>query len=190
MKSYPHVLEKLMTLNAWYGSEGEYCEPGYTNELPVLFGDWNNVPHDLADALEEHYQLAWEDEWTSCDLCGKYFRTTANSYDWTTYGSIADGGADCGDCIAENPEAYIADLIGNPHSCALDFIDLASLGFVNLNGTFENGWHPHQTDDPVTIMGEAKEQHPHHDLIFGNLRASQFYMTFELWGRPREEVPA
>ncbi len=70
MRTYEHVLEKLMTLNAWYGEEGEYCEPSYPNELPVLFGNWNHVSDDLRRALEEHFTLDWDDEWTSCSLCG------------------------------------------------------------------------------------------------------------------------
>ena len=188
MNPYPHVFEKLMTLNAWYGSEGEYCEPGYTSELPVLFGNWNHVSDDLRRALEEHFTLDWDDEWTSCDLCGKYFRTTADSYEWTMYGDMET--CTCGDCIKEDPEPFIADLIGNPHRCARDFIDLSALGFTNLNDTFENGWHPHQTDDPTAIMAEYTEKYPDHDLVFGNFSASQFYVTFQIWGRPREEVPA
>ncbi len=190
--NHEHVFEKLQTLNAWHGEEGEYCEPGYSSDKPVLFGDWNPVPLDLLAALEEHFTLDWEDEWISCERCGHYFRVTGSSYFWTMYGIIG-GEITCGDCIKEDPEPFVADLINNPEACARPFIDLPALGFVNMNDTsdtFESGRHPHQTDNPVDILAKYQQRYPSYEFVFGNLQASQFYVTFEIWGRPAAGVPA
>ncbi len=78
-------------------------------------------------------------------------------------------------------------MINNPKQCSRSFIDLSTLSFTNMNGTFESGWHPHQTDNPVDILAEYRQRYPGHEFVFGNLQASQFYVTFEIWGRPTEE---
>ena len=178
------VFEKLDGLNC-YVENGEVCEPGYDNDLPYLFGDWNPISRELEKALLEHYNLEWYDEWTSCGYCGKFFRSSPSSYYWTMYGEFGDGDCTCGDCIKDSPEDTIDNAIGNAATCLPSFLDPTDYGFENLNGTFENGLHSHQTDDPTEILAAYQKRYPDHDLIFGNLGSSQFYVTFEIWGRPK-----
>jgi hypothetical protein len=191
MKTYERVFARLEKLHAWYGDMGEYCEPGYSTEKEsILFGDWNPVPKGLLSALEERFELEWNDEWTSCEECGRYFRTSGDCYQWTMYAWIdgKSGTCLCGDCVKESPDDYIKECINNPKTCVKAFLDLSSLGFTNLNGTFENGFHAHMNDDPVKILAEYKKKYPTYDLVFGNLSVSQFYIDFEIWGKEREEI--
>ena len=177
------VFEKLEVV--YSDRVGEYCEPGYSNEKPALFGDWNSVSRPLCAALEEHYELEWFDEWIDCEVCGKYFRSQPSSYGWTMYGAILnDCECICGDCIREEPTEYIESAINNPKTCVKDFLDLETLGFQNMNGTFETGLHEHMNDDPTAILAEYQTKYPNHEFVFGNLGASQFYVDFEIWGRP------
>lgn len=179
------VFEKLEAV--YSDRAGEYCEPGYSNEKLALFGNWNNVSKELCAALGEHYELEWSDEWINCEICGKYFRSNPNCYQWTMYGAILNEcECICGDCIKEDPTEYIESALNNPKTCIQSFIDLETLGFQNMNGTFENGFHAHMTDDPPTILTEYMAKYPEHEFVFGNLGASQFYVDFEIWGRKKE----
>ena len=191
MKRYEAIFNKLESLHV-YPLWGEYCEPGYSTEKPdgVLFGDWNPLYkpeyEGFLNSLEDHFELDWSDEYTSCEECGKYFRTTGNCYQWTMYGIIREGFCVCGDCIKENPEQYLKHLINNPKDCCKDFIDLESMGWKNLNGTFANGFFEHMHDDPKGIMKEYQKKYPDMDIVFGKLEASQFYIEWQVYGKEKE----
>ena len=76
------------------GETREYAEPGYSApEKPgslILFGNWNHCAHfrtgkhyaDLAVLLRRGHAMEWEDEWSTCNDCGKAFRTQSDSYGW------------------------------------------------------------------------------------------------------------
>jgi hypothetical protein len=191
MKQYQSIFNKLESLHV-YAVQGEYCEPGYRSDKPmgVLFGDWNPLHKPeykgFFKALEEMFNLDWSDEYTSCEDCGKYFRTTGDCYQWTMYGWIHDSSCLCGDCVKENPDDYIKHLKNNNSMCCMDFLNLESMGWENLNGTFANGFFEHMHDDPKSIMQEYQKQYPNMDIVFGKLEASQFYIQWQVYGKEKE----
>jgi hypothetical protein len=169
-----------------YPEPGEYCEPGYTSEKPILFGNWNGLSRALVKALESHFTLDWSDEWLSCSNCGRFFRSVGDSYSWSMYGWITDGECLCGDCILSDPSEYIAHISNNPSTCAMPFIALEDHGFINLNGTLQNGFFSGMNDNPKAIMTKLKKEHPTLDIVFGNLKPSQFYIKWEVYGREKK----
>ena len=168
-----------------YPQSGEYCEPGYTSDKPILFGDWNGIPKPLCHALEEHFTLDWFDEWLSCSECGKFFRSIGDCWGWSMYGWITDGDCLCGDCILSSPDEYLRHVSNNPTACAIPFIKLEDFGFKNLNGTLQNGFFSGMNDDPKAIMKAYRTQYPTLDIAFGNLSPSQFYVEWQVYGREK-----
>jgi len=149
-----------------YGAD-DYAEPGYTthNHLDyIVLGNynppnrWNDNGKDNAsksftrtiDLLERVADCQWDDQWTTCDDCGKLVRIDADCYGWTRYYHEYECYRVCFDCIDKNE--YLEDIQDNPHK-AIVHPDLNPLdyGFESYNGQFENGWHPGQTDDPSKI---------------------------------------
>jgi len=92
----------------------------------------------------------------------------------------------CGDCILENPENYIDTLINNPKDVnTFDALDLEIFGYKNVNGTFESGFHEGMNDNPEEILKAYQEKLPDYDFIFNNITPSQFYVSYELYGKKR-----
>lgn len=187
MKDYSAVFNHLEKIRAWYGEIGTVCEPGYDPHKVRLFGDWNPVSRELTEALEEHYELEWSDEWISCSLCGQYFRSQPDSYSWTMYGDITDGECNCGDCVKDDPTQTIEDAIDDHRTCLPSFINPIEHGFEDMNGRFESGLHEHMNDDPKTILAEYQAKYPDHEFVFGSFESSQFYVTYHIFGRKRDE---
>lgn len=152
-------------------SEG-YSEPGYGGvggDPVVLLGNWNEPTpwcNDVSEetkkriasfwakvtaALEKVAELEWQDEWCTCQECGKAVRTSADSYSWTPYFTIFNGcELVCNDCV--DPEEvfrfYEQDA---SRACSLD-ADPEDYGYVRVNEeSFESGWHEGQTDNPKDI---------------------------------------
>lgn len=183
---HEHVFNHLESIGAWYGSMGTVCEPSYDEDKLRLFGDWNPCSKELLSALEEHYELEWEDEWIQCDDCGCYFRSSPDGHAWIMYGRIIDNTCLCGDCILADPSDVIDDALNSATTSLPPFINPADHGFINMNGTFESGLHSDMNANPPDILARYQRDYPTYDFIFANLENSQFYITFELWGRPRE----
>ncbi len=55
-----------------------------------------------------------------------------------------------------------------------------------MNGTFENGWHPGQTDDPKKILAEYQAKFPDKEFLFQVPEVGQFDVMFTIWGRDKE----
>lgn len=186
--TYESVFNHLELIGAYDGC-GEYCEPGYSSNKMVLFGNWNLISDSLREALEEHFELNWSDEWIMCDTCNKYFRITGDCWLWIKYGHIFDGYALCGDCIKANPDEYIAYLLDNPSDCEHIGLNLKDMGFKQLNGDFDAGlyeWQHGANHNPKEIMKKWKEKYPTYEMLFGNLSAEQFQVHFNLYGRERK----
>jgi hypothetical protein len=164
-----------------------YVEPGYDAKKDIIFlADWNKYPQKFVNWLESNFDVEWCDEWMSCSNCGKLLRTQGNSYFWKPSYEIGDGCIYCRDCIDE--EEYINSLIDQPGKVnVFDSIDLSKFGFENLNGKFENGFHQGMDDDPKELLKEFKEKFPGKEFVFNNYETSQFYITFELWGRDKKK---
>jgi len=93
-------IEKLLDYAERFGHYTQLvdgcCEPGY-DDKPVVLGNWNsetrwdgekritvnNVMPRIAKLLEKlGYEVEWEDEWTTCEDCGKATRSQPDSYSW------------------------------------------------------------------------------------------------------------
>lgn len=185
-----------------YNYAEDYAEPGYRldGDGPIALGDWNDkyrydrdtgertlvddTPSRLAAVLERcGWTIDWEDEYLVCD-CGKAFRTTADSYSWKMYGVIGDGEYACGDCVHDDPETWIVDLLNNDRRADTLGLDLAALGFRQIpeDEYYENGWHPGQTDDPSEIGPRMTPEG--HDRIWQIIGVGQFDVRFSMWVRP------
>jgi hypothetical protein len=164
----------------------EYAEPGYTNpESGILFANWNACSRRVMDLLEQAgYECEWEDEWTTCGECGKALRTSPDSYSWLP--SYVDYECEyiCHDCI--DPESYLESIEDNPRKAVTPDIDPTEYGYILLDDSFENGFHPGQNDDPAKI---SKELHAkgYKRLLFKIDGKGQFDISFSVYHKPEGE---
>ena len=159
----------------------EYAEPGYSQpEKGILFSNWNYFCREVTDILERYgYEIEWEDEWSTCGECGKAVRTNPDCYSWQpSYFIINDCELLCVDCT--DKEEYLESIENNPRTALNDHIDPADYGYIKLEGDFESGWHPGQTDSPKTIYKRLHDL-GHKRLLFNIDESSQFYITFSVW---------
>lgn len=152
-----------------------YAEPGYSEPKRggVWFANWNDIAsydpksntyevHDgtmgrLASALERYgASIEWEDEWSTCDQCGKAVRTSPDSYSWQPSYFMGDCEIICHECIAEDPEMYLEEFEGKGETAWTLDIDPADHGYTLLEGGFENGMHPGQNDSPEEIADRLR----------------------------------
>lgn len=137
-------------------------------------------------------ELEWYDEWiVTHDGYSKAWRTTADSYSWQPSYVITEDGEVI--TIDDDVEEWIAYAANNsslaiPATVATG-ADLIGLGFEEFNGTFENGWHPGQDDNPADILVQIDDLYgPDVDVVFCITETSQFYLKFEAYYRSTEEV--
>lgn len=161
------------------------AEPGY-DDKPVIMANWNNIEGAIYDALEgEGFSCEWEDEWITCDECGKAFRTSPDSYGWEMFGAIFDGFALCGNCI--DAEEYLESIENKPRkalTCSLlDVIDPTEHGYTLVEDGFENGFHPGQNDDPAKILAGLLENDPQGRFVFAITGQGQFDIEFAVHKR-------
>lgn len=190
-----------------------YAEPGYPSgdDVVIVLGDWNDkiryvdgvrevlddFPSRLARSLERvGAELEWLDEWYSCSGCFRAVRSTENSYHWKPAYLWTDNGPVCHECaIGDGEDALTAygdereGYINNPQKCVTwcEPEHVESFGFVKWEPgnpqTYENGWHPGQTDDPKVIFDVILEAHPTAEVIFFLDESSQFYVRFSAYVR-------
>lgn len=171
-----------------------YSEPGYyldDDKDGILLSDWNGVPERILLWLEKRFDLHWDDEWTYCDECHKIVKTSPSSYFWKqSYIWANDDCIICKECVLsseEEQENYIKTLINDPKKVELLDLDLESMGFEKLNDhSFENGLHRGMDDDPQKILDKLLKQYPNGEFVFCNFKTSQFYITFDIYGRNLE----
>lgn len=195
LKDWPQA-----TLDSWRKSAtdhieymeyaSEYGEPGYDNpKRGILFANWNYFPRGVDELLERAgYAIEWSDEWAIVYETGKAYRTSPDSYGWKrslVYGE--DGHEFCRDDVEDYIDHYIEHLLDDPTHCDLFDVNWAKHGFVNMNGVFEAGWHPHQTDDPRKILREHQTKFPDKEFLFQVPSVGQFDISFTIWGRDRTE---
>jgi hypothetical protein len=158
-------------------------EPGYDNK-PAILADWNNIPRDIFIYLEKRgISCEWEDEWISCEECGKLFRCVPDSYGWEMCGVISEGSALCGNCI--NPAEYLESIENLPThalTCALlRKINPEKFGYTLLDDKFENGFYPGQNDDPKIILASLLKDNPNGKYIFVIMDQGQFDISFSVY---------
>ena len=166
----------------------DYSEPGYNKEGDmILLSNWNNIPDKIINILEKFNDIEWDDEWMTCQKCGKLIRCVGNSYGWKAYYNIFnDCEVICGDCILDDPENYIETLVNNHNAVnVFNSLDLENYGYKNVNGIFESGLHQGMNDNPEEILMVYQEKLPDYDFIFNNITPSQFHVSYELYGKQR-----
>ena len=170
-------------------------------EMFIILDGWDDVhklqkalkpefePNDEYDTsvLDELFNDEWgfSDEYSKCDHCGKLIRTAPNSYSWVPdfFVDNENGEIICGDCVREDPRAYLETLYNNPEvaNTILSTSDLEAQGFERIGETYENGWYD-RNDSPEEILNKALEEHPNGVFVFSITTQGQFATQFELWG--------
>jgi len=175
-----------------------YAEPGYSQpERGIVFGNWNPVcgfdktkaeqkrdpVAKLARVLEAAgCELEWEDEWCTCNDCGKAVRTSPDSYGWTSYYRIVNEcELVCLDCLS--PADYLAECEDNPAKAFPPEWSPEDHGYVKHNGDFETGFHPGQTDSPEAILKLLHAQGKT-GVVFRIKSKGQFDLTWEAFHKP------
>lgn len=176
-----------------------YAEPGYDDPKSgvIAFGNWNKIcrynpstrsfedlddtPCRVGKLLETlGVELEWEDEWATCDGCGKAVRIKPNSYSWQAYYAVTDDGITCGDCIQEDPTDYLRSLEGRTDTCITIDLDLEEHGYVLLEDDFEHGLHEGQDADPGLIAKALGDQGIER-FLFVLDSTGQFDISFSVW---------
>lgn len=163
----------------------EYAEPGYSDpDKEILFANWNHFPNKVCDILESYgFSIEWNDEWTTCDGCGKALRTSPDSYGWQPSYLSEEDGYYCADCMtADSFDGFIDD---PSRAVNMQGLDLKRYGFAEIQCGFESGWHPGQNDNPKKIHADLVQQ-GYRNILFQVSEASQFYIGFCVWHKPAE----
>jgi hypothetical protein len=174
--------------------EPEYIRGEPNPKAPEANKDTIRKLKRLTTILEANAELEWSDEWF-VDYNGsnpRCVRCSPNGHEWKPAYVIAEG-FQSGEMtlvvdIQEDKDLqaeYLAYLLDNDETYCQVEIDLAALGFEKQKEC-ETGWHPGQTDDPTKILKVFKEDKPDWEFIFTNYKNSQFYIEYELWGRPKK----
>ena len=197
-------------LPEFYDHAAEYGEPGYNlsgdNTPMVVLGSYwcrcdkfgDDRMHDIArhyphafERLEENgVVFEWYDEWMVDYHTSKAYRTQSDSYHWKPSVILTEDG----EWLTPDDELETwIDWCANDSTRCLpsnlyDGSDLESVGFERWEGTFESGWHPHQTDDPATIESAIRAAHEDTelDIVFVLDNVGQFDMRFSAYFRPTE----
>lgn len=186
---------------------GQYGEPGYDASLVVLGNYWcrceanDGQLHDIvgyhypaiqARLEEDDVQLEWCDEWMVDYDNDKAYRTTGDSYGWQPSAIITDDG----ELLTpdDDVEEWIAWAQNTPTRAIPSYVygaqTLQDAGFVRHNGTYENGFHPGQDDDPKAIAAAIEQAHgPYADIVFLINSNGQFDTRFSAYYRPDDDVP-
>ena len=187
------TLEKLIEKHGSYldGFCEEYGEPGYAKENDgyILFANWNDLPAYLVHHCEKYHDIEWSDEWIVIYDTMKAYRTSPDGWDWIQSWVIIDGECVGRDQIDSDPDLqadYIESLVNNPAKCDIFGLELEKYGFSLIQGDFENGLHQHQTDDPKSILKQMQADHPDKEFIFSDMVASQFGISFSIYGRVKQ----
>lgn len=174
----------------------EYSEPGYSApEHGILFANWNPKKFDkkresqtfesrlanLIDKTRLEIECEWSDEWTTCDDCNGAVRTSPNSYSWLpSYVTFNDCDIVCHNCVKNDIDSYEEHLINDANHAAVIDIDWSARGWTKFNGTYENGWHEGQNDNPREICKSVAEGD---DFLFEIVGKGQFDTRFIMWVR-------
>ena len=159
----------------------EYGEPGYSlnGQDGILLANWNNVDSQLADVLEEHFNLEWSDEWIGIN--GKAYRTQPDCYLWKPSYICHNGELLTAEDLQYDAE-LICEIFADDYNTAITFdIDLARLGFDMVDTGYENGWYEGQNANPEYIMQNAKRENPDQVYVFTLDKTGQFDMGFSIW---------
>ena len=192
------VMAKRITAKMECYDFGQAVEPGYDENTVRVYANWNNYPKQLKaieklNALGCPIEAEWEDEWASCDECGRYVRTSPDSYGWTRSYAEMDSELVCHECVKADPDEYIEWLTNHPKhaNTILDDSVLEAAGFRQFANDLENGLHEFQAASPTKIARWLRE-HGVNEYLFSIDDQGQFDTTFSVWirGETQLELPA
>lgn len=166
----------------------------WDDEKIWVIGNWNGtLGGRLFKALERiGVDCEWYDEHEECSDCHKLLRTRSDSYFWQPqYLRTEECEYVCLDCLDLSDDSVLDDFkfIDNADKCVPDKLGekLTSWGWEPYNGTYENGWHPGQTDDPHKILARIEKDLPGYSVVFRLDEVSQFYIRFTAWTKDRRD---
>lgn len=145
------------------------------------------IPEGLIE-LSDIIEFGFEDEYSTCDECGKVIKTSISYYgDKPRYAILNKCEILCGDCIAGNyEEEYINERINNEKNAINTAIisedRLEELGWKKMKTSFENGLHKGQDDKPSDAL---KKFGKHRDVLF-TYETGQFDINFWVWVKKHE----
>ena len=172
------------------GNSGMYGEVGGSDQgyKGAIIADWWSYPDEWKHLLDSSgYALYFEDEAITCER-GKVWETTPTHYGWEPKFMVTQGGeiitADdspsvwIDECILTD---YMQEMVALPSF--ITQVDIEAEGFVKFNKehSYENGWHPGQTDDPKKIAQALLEDYS--EVLFQINRVGQFDVQFDVWVR-------
>lgn len=193
-----------------YGEPGYSHNYGATTPT-VLLGDYwcrcgtvlrDDGTPDLHDIAHHHprvwaqlesqgVQCEWSDEWIVSygGDASRAYRTQPDSYSWQPSILWTDGDFLTPD---DGIDAWLEECVNDPQRCISSHVwtrrDMEAAGFVQWEPddphTYENGWHPGQTDDPKTIDREIRERMGNDvEVVFYLDATGQFDIRFSAWMR-------
>lgn len=155
-------------------------------------GNWNgDLGTRLSKALERiGVDCEWYDQVGTCSDCQKLLETHPTSYHWQPGYLTHDEGLVCFGCLELSDDSVLEEFnyIDNSSKAIPDVLarHLEEWGWESYNGTYENGWHPGQTDKPGEIFDKIKKESPELSVVFRLDETSQFYIRFTAWTKKRE----
>lgn len=174
--------------NYWHRSGSKWDRIG--RERGRLCPSWmDSHPRLFAQLEAQGVDFAWCDEWI--EIADKAYRSTHDSYgwqpsfwfcgQWDEYATLDD--------LADNDLSLLTDdYVNNPRAAinlrGFDATRLVDAGWKQVNGVFQNGWHPGQDDDPVTLTDEWRKDNPTDDIVFVIDGVGQFDIDFLMFVKP------
>lgn len=173
-----------------------------------LHGYEHHYPKAFAMLERRGVEFVFYDEWAIIDTqredppgSGNWpyvrlaYRTTGDSYSWQP--SIIWSDED-GEWLSPHVDldTWLEWAINDPRRCLPSIVwgheALEGAGFERYNeqrnGYFENGWHPHQTDDPKKIYAVMRERYGEEaEIVFLLDNTGQFDIGFSAWVRSEND---
>lgn len=166
-------------------SASSYGEPGYTNPLGgILLADWNGVPQETKDILEQGgYALEWSEEW--CQVDGKAYRTSPDSYFWEArvMYSHQDGDYMTPDYLFDWIHECRVDSLGQPIKILPSWFPLSAVhaeGYKLMEVDLENGLFKGMDDMPETSVKQHLANGAEY-VLFQKSEQSQFYCKYKVF---------
>ena len=163
------------------------------NEIVKDEEDYEKRQEDEYDTSAVDYitegNWTFSDEGFMCDeCCNWYFYDNRNgACSYANY-KIYDGWIECEDCIRDNPDNYLREIINNPEyaNTILDNQQLRDLGFEKVNDEpYDNGWYGwNKQDDPKKILSKAQAQNANAEYLFSIRKTyNPWEIEWDLWKR-------
>ena len=194
-KTYINAIQKLADKYDLIIHQIQPFDSAPVNDALGVIGDWNSPElawlEEIISRYERKYQvfIKWDDQTGICDCCGRLCDLYPSFYGAElSYILIRDNSCElvCRSCfVLEN---YLDYFVNNHHSCVPSWaLDQAKqLGFELLEETYENGLHEGMNDNPESILKTLQEKFPEKDFMFFLKETSQFYITFNVLARDKD----